>query len=592
MLKIWSFLLFVSSSALAQESIVHFTLAQSSNEDCQTEFAVNGYYSIQASEVSRLKIPGANLVVPYALLDSANVLLGRQSHYGSLASLSFSRNDFREVSEAEALEILRSQSETYPNSLYDLNAEQLAALGVYKIPNPEPEQDLEPVQETVEIGYNWDTDGVISGVYILPYHPQAYLIRDNSSEKQLQNDSLHAAWGQIRHHLQKEIQDLTSPFYLSKNEVSNAEYREFVNWVKDSVAREILYLNLEDNEEAFDLLDYKRRWKESYRKEAEAFLRDTANSNDRDLPYYLDIDDGNRAKNREICHFDRNIKLDFSEPKIAQALEVGGYFYPSYERFYLRKEVDVGNLIYSVNGMEVHVYPDTFGLIQLMEDSRYPEFGRLYFCHPYFDNYPVMGVSREQALAYCHWKEKQLHSRLTGSENIHVQLPEIVHYEWALKSILPSHSRYYAATIDSSYLVDYKRSVDEASAVFLNPAGTKNLTARKQLKKLERAFGSTSTINDLRPLDYQVSLFNQWSSDYPAGTFNDLFGNLSEWTNTPAGSDAYYVLGANYQQVVKTLDEHRFNALFYRQKMQGSIKSPLIGFRLLYQVNASQSAPE
>lgn len=536
------------------------------------------------------------MVVPYSLLDSANLLLGRKLQYGALDSHSFSRNDYREVYADEALEIIHSQGEIYPYSLDDLNAEQLAALGIYRIPFPEPESEPEsepePVQTEPEVWHNASNYGVVQGPVDGVYFRSSYLIRDNSEEMILQSDSLQATWSNIRVNLQEELQDLTSPFYLSKNEVSNLEYREFVNWVKDSVAREILYLNLEDDEDAFALLDYQKRWKESYEKEAKAFLKDTALYYYQDLPYYLDVIVESRAKNREICHFDRSVKLDVWDPKIAQALDAGNYYYPQNERYYARKEVDLRNLNYTVNGLEVNVYPDTFALIQSLEKSRNPDYWLHYFWHPHFDNYPVMGISHDQALAYCHWKEKQLHSRIPGTENLHVQLPEIVHYEWALKSILPSYSRGYAANLDSVFLVNYERSIDEGAAVFLNPVGTNTLTVKAQDKKLNQRHNSRTSEVDVLRFEYLVSTFNQWSSEYPDASFNDLFGNLSEWTDTPADNETYFVLGPNYKQAVKTLDENRFNTLFYRQKMSSNQSSPLVGFRLLYRVNPSQTPPK
>ena len=39
----------------------------------------------------------------------------------------------------------------------------------------------------------------------------------------------------------KKKNELLQPFYFSKYEVTNKEYREFVNWVRDSIAREILF---------------------------------------------------------------------------------------------------------------------------------------------------------------------------------------------------------------------------------------------------------------------------------------------------------------------------------------------------------------
>ena len=39
-------------------------------------------------------------------------------------------------------------------------------------------------------------------------------------------------------------------FYMDQTEISNNEYRQFVNWVRDSIAREKIYIGLEEDEDA------------------------------------------------------------------------------------------------------------------------------------------------------------------------------------------------------------------------------------------------------------------------------------------------------------------------------------------------------
>ena len=45
-------------------------------------------------------------------------------------------------------------------------------------------------------------------------------------------------------------------FYMDQTEISNNEYRQFVEWVRDSIAREKIYFGLEDDEEASRYINY------------------------------------------------------------------------------------------------------------------------------------------------------------------------------------------------------------------------------------------------------------------------------------------------------------------------------------------------
>ena len=45
-------------------------------------------------------------------------------------------------------------------------------------------------------------------------------------------------------------------FYMDQTEISNNEYRQFVEWVKDSIARDKIYIGLEDDDEASRYINY------------------------------------------------------------------------------------------------------------------------------------------------------------------------------------------------------------------------------------------------------------------------------------------------------------------------------------------------
>ena len=43
---------------------------------------------------------------------------------------------------------------------------------------------------------------------------------------------------------------------MSRSEVTNKEYREFTNWVRDSIAREMIYASLKDHDLADKFIDH------------------------------------------------------------------------------------------------------------------------------------------------------------------------------------------------------------------------------------------------------------------------------------------------------------------------------------------------
>src|SRR5690554_8196248 len=46
-------------------------------------------------------------------------------------------------------------------------------------------------------------------------------------------------------------------FYMDQTEITNNEYRQFVYWVRDSIARRTIYENIEEDEEADRYINYR-----------------------------------------------------------------------------------------------------------------------------------------------------------------------------------------------------------------------------------------------------------------------------------------------------------------------------------------------
>jgi gliding motility-associated lipoprotein GldK len=196
-----------------------------------------------------------------------------------------------------------------------------------------------------------------------------------------------------------------SPFYMDDSEITNNEYRQFVFWVRDSIAHRILGEEVSEEHLVF------------------------VNEYDEDIePPKINWDED----------------ISWNEPDEREALEV--MFLPEYERFYGHRDIDTRKLDYeyfwidfkdaarkspTINGDElrergltdrsifikrdvINVYPDTLCWIHDFTYSYNEPLTNMYFWHPSYDDYPVVGVSWKQARAFSIWRSQLLNSYRGG----------------------------------------------------------------------------------------------------------------------------------------------------------------------------------
>ncbi len=221
-----------------------------------------------------------------------------------------------------------------------------------------------------------------------------------------------------------------SGFYMDQTEITNDEYRQFVDWVRDSIARTILgdirpddYL-IEENPKTGETYDPpKLNWK----------TKIDWNSQDQD---------------------------------VRDALEQ--MYLPENERFFRHKEIDTRKLIYSYYWVDLHgaamddlrerthpgstphhdrasyvhnetinVYPDTLVWIKDFTYSFNDPLTEKYFSHPAYDHYPVVGVNWNQARAFCVWRTELLNNALMNKKGGAIlsefRLPTEAEWEWAAR---------------------------------------------------------------------------------------------------------------------------------------------------------------
>ncbi len=226
-----------------------------------------------------------------------------------------------------------------------------------------------------------------------------------------------------------------SAFFMDQTEITNNEYRQFVHWVRDSIARTLLgevrpedYL-IEENPETGEVYD----------------------------PPYL--------------NWKTDIDWNSQDQDIRDALEE--MYLPENERYFRRKQIDTRKLMYTYSWIDYHeaakkdmskpgdyrnaglqnrpqglkdrsvyvynetinVYPDTLAWIADYAYSFNDPLTEKYFWHPAYDNYPVVGVNWRQARAFCVWRTNLYNTRKNkgGAILAEFRLPTEAEWEWAAR---------------------------------------------------------------------------------------------------------------------------------------------------------------
>jgi len=192
--------------------------------------------------------------------------------------------------------------------------------------------------------------------------------------------------------------DYLRPFYFRKYEVTNLEYRMFVEWVRDSIARRTLF--------------------------------------DAGFTSF-----GDRTPTGEI-HLNWNTPIQWVDERQNEALS--DLYMEEQTRFYRRKEIDPRKLNYAFTPSDeppvsrvLNVYPDTMTWVHDFTWSFNEPMVENYFWHPQYDDHPVVGITYWQALAYLHWRTKmgqQLMDRKGMKLRIVYDLPTEIEWDMACTS--------------------------------------------------------------------------------------------------------------------------------------------------------------
>ena len=222
-------------------------------------------------------------------------------------------------------------------------------------------------------------------------------------------------------------------FYMDETEITNNEYRQFVYWVRDSIAhvklgesgKDEFMISQDDNGEQIDPpfvnWDQEVPWDDPDSKDA---------LNDMYLPeherFYRRKEIDTRKLNYVYYWIDLQTaaQKDYTQPGVASAGALMDRPQGLKDRsVYIKKEV-------------INVYPDTLCWIHDFTYSYNEPMTKSYFWHPVYDNYPVVGVSWKQAKAFCTWRTNLMNSYLESRDEAYVndfRLPNETEWEWAAR---------------------------------------------------------------------------------------------------------------------------------------------------------------
>ena len=316
-------------------------------------------------------------------------------------------------------------------------------------------------------------------------------------------------------------------FYMDETEITNNEYRQFTNWVRDSILRTYLM----------------EMYPEDYGIEPDYDLNPNAN-----------------------VRIDWSKKIRWNDDEVRNILEEEMYL-PEAERLNGRKEFDTREFVYKYQVLDVQaasskskregdaigkrdrseflfevetsIFPDTLTWTHDYAYSFNDPFTKNYFFHPAFDAYPVVGINWKQATAFTKWRTQMMNAFLRS-----IKQPVLPEFR------LPTESEWEYAS---------RGGLDFSPYPWGGPY-TRNLKGcfLANFKPLRGNYVADGGLKTIKTASYNPNGFGLY----------DMAGNVSEWT-----SNAYDESASSYSHDMN-MDYHYDasegdNAILKRKSIRG-----------------------
>jgi gliding motility-associated lipoprotein GldK len=196
-------------------------------------------------------------------------------------------------------------------------------------------------------------------------------------------------------------------FWMDATEITNNEYRQFTNWVRDSTAAKLMGF-IKAGTDGTETIDWKKaktiKWGDKATMEkVDAMILTPDNR----IFNKKEIDPTKLVFHSEIFDFKEAAK----SPKGVQR-----------SKFIVKKDLQI--------------YPDTLCWVRDFAYSYNEPMAKKYYSHPAFGNYPVVGISWKQATAFCEWRTQYLNGFLESKKRMtesDFRLPTEAQWEYAAR---------------------------------------------------------------------------------------------------------------------------------------------------------------
>ncbi len=267
-------------------------------------------------------------------------------------------------------------------------------------------------------------------------------------------DKVDSLWGKKMP--EREIS--VDAFWMDETEVTNSKYKQFVQWVRDSIIRERLAdagydeYRIEEDKNGDPVTPHLNwakplPWRNPDEQETEILnsvythhpfdgskMLDASQMNYR----YETFDYAMAAKRKyRLNPEERNLNTDIkTDPDEVVMISKDTAYIDDEGRIH-RESITrpLSSMWDFVNTYIVNVYPDTTCWINDFQNAENEIYMRLYFSHPNYNDYPVVGVSWEQANAYCNWRTDYLLRGLGANAKFiqRYRLPTEAEWEYAAR---------------------------------------------------------------------------------------------------------------------------------------------------------------
>ena len=331
-------------------------------------------------------------------------------------------------------------------------------------------------------------------------------------------------------------------FYMDETEITNSEYREFVEWVKDSTIRVRLAILADESGQA--ATDPKAKGKNA------GSIADFA-FNDSDPEkmtaydkymydnYYSVGTADDQYAGRKLNKKVKLIKDTKKYPDAAYAEVMDSMYLPIEASYNGLRTIDVNKLKFRYSWMdiqaaakskgsnrkdfikteEVKVYPDTTVWIKDYAYSYNEPMHNDYFWHKAYGDYPVVGVKWTQAQAFCQWrtlkKNSYIKSKKKGRDFVNVfRLPTEAEWEYSARGGLESATYPWGGPYTKNdrgcFLANFKPNRGD--------------------------YAADDALYTVEAKSYEPNGYNLYN----------MAGNVAEWTNSSYDPNAYeYVSSMN-----------------------------------------------